>query len=83
MRAEFDAVIADGAAQQIEEVAVVGLVQVGFGAAKHFARHHIAADDLEEARDVFVTPQILGSNPVRLEDLPSIPLDDAAASEGE
>lgn len=33
VRAEFDAVIADGAAQQIEEVAVVGLVQVGFGAA--------------------------------------------------
>ena len=49
VRAEFDAVIADGAAQQIEEVAVVGLVQVGFGAAKHFARHHIAADNFEEA----------------------------------
>lgn len=65
VRAEFDAVVADGTAQQIEEVTVVRLVQVGFRAAKHLARHHIAADDLEEARDVFVAPQILGSNPVR------------------
>ena len=72
MRTELDAVVTDGAAQQIEEIAVVGLIQVCLRAAKHLARHHVAADDLEEARDVFVASQILGSDPVRLEDLPGV-----------
>lgn len=83
VRAEFDAVIADGAAQQIEEVAVVGLVQVGYGAAKHFARHHIAADNFEEACDALVAAHIFGPDPVRFENLPGIAADDVAASERE